>query len=482
MFGGRFVKKNALWLNKFIALKKVAFQRITYSTTPYFYATIQKKLNRVMKTIMKRLFLVCGASVMCVVTTSAQQLSQEDSNPVKMGWMQGFPPMDNMVVEAADGSFFNFPALRYTVCNMRQFVPTKVVKCATTDRYRFREAIDPGIEKIQFVPMFETEPVEWQAFLDKNYVDGVIILHKGKIVYEKYQGALKPDGTHSVMSVSKTFTGTLGAILVAEGVLDENKLVKEYVPELAQSAFGDATVRNLLDMTTALKYSEDYSDPNSDIWEYSAAGNLQKPEGYKGAMYYYQYLEKIKKSGEHGKKFAYKTVNTDALGWVISRATGKSIPDLLSEKIWVPMGANYDGYYQVDPRGIAFAGGGFNANLRDLAMFGEMVRRRGWFNGKQIMPEQVVDDILKNADNARFDQESYPNLKGWGYRDMWWVTNNPDKAFCARGVYGQTIYIDMAAEMVLVRLASMPVASNAANDPYSLPAYQAVADYLMEKY
>jgi CubicO group peptidase (beta-lactamase class C family) len=115
-------------------------------------------------------------------------------------------------------------------------------------------------------------------------------------------------------------------------------------------------------------------------------------------------------------------------------------------------------------------------------MFGEMVRRRGWFNGKQIMPAQVVDDILKNADNARFDQESYPNLKGWGYRDMWWVTNNADKAFCARGVYGQTIYIDMAAEMVLVRLASMPVASNAANDPYSLPAYQAVADYLMEKY
>ena len=141
-----------------------------------------------MKTIMKRLFLVCGASVMCVVTYG-QQLSQKESDPTVMGWMQGFPPMDNMVVEAADGSFFNFPALRYTVCNMRQFVPTKVVKCATTDRYRFREAIDPGIEKIQFVPMFETEPVEWQAFLDKNYVDGVIILHKGKIVYEKYQGA-----------------------------------------------------------------------------------------------------------------------------------------------------------------------------------------------------------------------------------------------------------------------------------------------------
>ena len=114
-------------------------------------------------------------------------------------------------------------------------------------------------------------------------------------------------------------------------------------------------------------------------------------------------------------------------------------------------------------------------------MFGEMIRNKGRFNGRQILPASIVDDIIENADNRTFDNESYPNLKGWGYRNMWWVTNNKNKAFCARGVYGQTIYIDPTAEMVIVRLASNSVASNAANDPYSLPAYQAIADYLMNK-
>ena len=145
------------------------------------------------------------------------------------------------------------------------------------------------------------------------------------------------------------------------------------------------------------------------------------------------------------------------------------------------MGAHYDGYYQVDASGVPFAGGGFNGNLRDYAMFGEMVRNKGVFNGKRIMHESVFDDIIINVESHKFDQEAYPNLKGWGYRNMWWVTNNKDYAFMARGVHGQAIYIDPIAEMVIVRLASHPEASNAVNDPYSLPAYQAIADYLKEK-
>lgn len=112
-------------------------------------------------------------------------------------------------------------------------------------------------------------------------------------------------------------------------------------------------------------------------------------------------------------------------------------------------------------------------------MFGEMVRCGGKFNGRRVLPESVVEDIMKNGDNGKFDEESYPNLRGWGYRNMWWVTNNAHGAFCARGVYGQVIYVDPVAEMVIVRLASNTVASDAANDPFSLPLYEAVAEYLM---
>ncbi|MCM1035504.1 MAG: beta-lactamase family protein [Paludibacter sp.] len=429
---------------------------------------------------MKR-YALLACLLTALLPVAAQTYNEQSSNPITMGWMQGFPPASNRILSASDGSFFLFPALRYTVCHMREFVPTKVVTAANERRYTLKCKYDKGINDICFIPLFAEKSVTLQQALDTIFTDGFIVLHKGKVVYERYSGGLTPDGTHSVMSVSKTMTGTLGAVLVAEGILDENERVDTYVPELAESAFGDATVRQLLDMTTALQYSEDYSDPNAEVWAFSASGTPCHPADDQGTDNYYAYLQTVRKNGEHGQRFAYKTINTDALGWVISRVTGKSIPDLLSERIWQPMGANHDGYYQVDSYGIAFAGGGFNANLRDLALFAEMIRREGKWNGKQIIPTSVVEDIMQNADNARFDEDTYPNLKGWGYRNMWWVTNNAHRAFCARGVYGQVIYVDPLAEMVIVRLASNTVASNAANDPFSLPLYEAIADYLMSK-
>lgn len=421
--------------------------------------------------------------IVSTLTTKGQTtLTASESDPIKMGWMQGFPPAQERVVSMADGSFFEFPALRYSVCNMRLFMPTREVKSAQVDRYQFKERIDNNIDNIKFTPLFEREEITWREALDKVYTDGIIILHKGVIVYEKYFGALTPDGTHAAMSCSKTLTGTLGAMLVAEGVLDENKTAGEYIPELKRCAFGDATIRELLDMTTNIRYSEDYSDPKAEVWQFSQAGNVFRPANYSGYRNFYEYIVTVKKGdGEHGEKFAYKTINTDVLAWVISRVTGKNIAELLSEKIWQPMGAHHDGYYQVDASGIPFAGGGFNGNLRDYALFGEMVRNGGYINGRKIMDKSILYDIVLGGDPAKFDSKSYPNLKGWSYRNMWWVTNNANRAFMARGVHGQAIYIDPAAQMVIVRLASHPKASNAVNDPYSLPAYQAIADYLIKK-
>lgn len=399
-----------------------------------------------------------------------------------MGWMKGFPPHKDSVLSAVDGSFFKFPALRYSVNHMRQFLPTNPVNAARENRYVFYSHIDSNIDTVSFTPWDSDESMTWQESLSKNYTDGIIILHKGKIVYEKYDGGLSQNGIHAVMSVSKTFTGTLGAMLVAEGVLDDKKQAQEYVSELQNSAFGDATVRQILDMTTALAYSEDYANPNAEVWKFSAAGNpFPKPAGYVGPNNYFEFLKTVKPDGEHGVAFGYKTVNSDAMGWIISRATGKSIPQLLSEKIWKPLGTHFDGYYQVDGDGIAFAGRGFSANLRDLAMFGEMIRNEGYFNNQQILPSSVVQDIQRGGSQEAFAKAGYESLKGWSYRNMWWITHNEHGAFAARGVHGQTIYVDPTAEMVIVRLASHPIAGNAANDPFSLPAYHAVANYLMNR-
>ena len=387
----------------------------------------------------------------------------------------------DLIKSVIDGSFFNFPQIRESVCDMRMFFPTKGVKPAEYNRYEFKTKSDDAIANI----MFETlngELISFEESLDLAKADGIIVLHKGKIVFERYYGFLEPDGTHAVMSVSKTLTGTLGAVLVAEGVLDEGKTASYYVPELQGSAFGNATIRELLDMTTALDYDENYNNPNSRIWEFSQAGTpYPKPEDYTGAKSYREFLQSVKQKGVHGKKFAYKTINTDALAWVITRVCDKSLADLISERFFKPMGAHVEGYYQLDATGTEFAGGGFNGALRDLAAFGEMIRNDGFFNGKQILPKGLMNDLLEKSNANKFDKESYPILKGWAYRNMWWITKNSDNAFCARGVHGQVIYINPKAEMVLVRLASHPEASNSVNDPFSLPAYQAVADYLKTK-
>ncbi|MEM8765261.1 MAG: serine hydrolase [Bacteroidota bacterium] len=432
---------------------------------------------------MKTDIVLSIALLLSFVIAAQEPLNAEQSDPNQLGWMLGFPPPNDKTISAIDGSFFRFPALRYSVCHMRQFMPTTEVKAAQNNPYAFEVALDKAIDSLTFIPWEAKEPITWEASLSQNYTDGMLILHKGKIVYEKYFGCLKPEGVHAAMSVSKTFTGTLGALLVEEGVLDEDKTGSDYVHELKNSAFGDATLRQILDMTTGLKYSEDYSDPKAEIWSFSTAGNpFPKPKGYMGPTNYYDYLATVAKEGKHGEVFGYKTINTDAMGWIISRATGKSIPALLSERIWQPLGTHEDGYFQVDGAGIAFAGGGFSANMRDMAMFGEMIRNKGAFNRQQILPMAVVEDIMKGGNQSQFDKSVYgDSLKGWSYRNMWWITHNSNGAFAARGVHGQTIYIDPVAEMVIVRFASHPEAKNSKIDPTSLPAYEAVAQYLMEK-
>lgn len=432
------------------------------------------------------LILVYTFFIFASMKVSAQNeqkfLSAKESEPKNFGWMQGFPPAKDKILNAADGSFFNFPAIRWSVVHMRQMLPTINVSRGLTAPDPLKYELDKNIDAIIFNPWGGEKSMTWEESLWKNYTDGMIILHKGKVVYERYFGALTENDVHAVMSLTKSFTGTLASILVAEGKLDETKLVPFYVPELKNSAYADATVRQVMDMTTALKYSEDYANPKADIWEFSAAGNpLSKPKDYKGPQGYYQYLETVKKEGRHGEAFGYKTVNADALGWIISKATGKSVNDLLSEKIWSKIGMEQDAYYQVDGLGTAFAGGGFNAGLRDMARFGELIRNMGNWRGKQIFPMAAVADIEKGGSKEAFEKSGHPELKGWSYRDMWWITENADGAFAARGVHGQTIYIDPKAEMVIVRLASHPIAANAANDAASLPAYQAVADYLMNK-
>ncbi|MBR1246639.1 serine hydrolase [Bradyrhizobium sp. AUGA SZCCT0169] len=416
---------------------------------------------------------------MSVATAAAQPTpTATETDPQSLGWMQGFPPPPDKTITFHNGSFRSFPELRWAWSNIRQLVPTVNVWRGAGPASVLSRA-DHDIGASASVTM-DGRPMTFERMLEETYADGIAVLHRGKLIYERYFGALKPHKPHISMSVTKSFTGTLAGILVAEGKIDPQAPVTDYVPELKSSAFGDARVREVMDMTTGLEYTEVYTDRNSGVFALRRANGMAPIEpGYEGATNIFDFLCTQRKQGEHGKAFAYKTVNTDVLAWIIRRASGMTLSDLLSERIWAPMGAEEDAHYHVDRIGTESGGGGLSTTLRDLARFGETIRNHGRFNGRQIVPSTVVEDIARGGDPEKFKPAGYTTLPGASYRNQWWVTHNAHGAYMARGVHGQGIYIDPKAEMVIARYASHPAAGNAANDPVTLPAYMALAKDLM---
>lgn len=440
-----------------------------------------------MLTVLQRSLLllpmVIAMSLTSITSFAADApLTAKESDPKTLGWMQGFPPLKDKLIAQPSSDFFSFPKLRWTVCHIRELMPTTEVSRGIGAPSKLDYDLDKNIDTITFTPTGGKSPMTWKQSLDANYTDGIMIMHHGKVVYERQNGCLNELGNHAAMSMTKSMTGLLAEILVTEGKLDDSALVGTIIPELKDSGFGDATVRQVMDMTTALDYSEDYADPDADIWKYSeAASPLPKPDDYTGPNGYFEYLQTVKKKGQHGAEFNYRTINSDALGWIISRTTGKAVDDLLSERIWQKIGAEQSAYMTVDAKGTPFAGGGISAGLHDMARIGSLMLNKGEINGQRLFPAAVVDNIEAGGNKNVFAKASYDQLKNGSYKSMWWLFNNPTPIYAARGVHGQTVYVDPAADMVIVRFASYPEASNGKIDPTSLPAYSAVANYLIKK-
>ena len=423
------------------------------------------------------------APLLTTVSAEAQQApaSPADTDPVKMGWMQGSPPPPEKRVQFRDGSSYQFPQTRWSFAHFPELMPTARISRGSGRVAVLPRALRTDLDAVAFTPLGRQDRMTWAQAIEAVYGDAVLVLHRGRIVYERYNGVMNPDQPHIAWSVTKSYFGTLMEMLIAEGKVDEQALVTRYIPELAGSGFGDATVRQVLDMTTGLAYSEDYTDPNADIAKFAlAVGASPAPAGYAGPRAAYDYLPTIPKKGAHGEGFTYRSVNTEVLGWIIAKVTGKRPQLMLSERIWTKLGAEHDAQITVDSIGTPFTAGGLNLTLRDMARFGEMMRLGGRFNGKQIVPAAVVAKITAGASKSDFAKAGYKSLTGWSYKSQWWISHNPHGAFNARGVHGQTIYIDPKAEMVIVRFASNPRAANANFDPISLPAYQAIAEKLMQ--
>jgi CubicO group peptidase (beta-lactamase class C family) len=367
--------------------------------------------------------------------------------------MRGFPPaLDRQVTIA---NMQEAPYSRWAFRNMRRLLPSAQVWRGTGPVTELPVApVDLG--DIAFEDK-EGRTLSVKQHLDEGYTDGFVVLHEGAIVAERYGDGVEAHEPHLLMSVTKSFAGSLAGILVERGLMSPDDLVTDIVPEVKGSAYDGARLRHVLDMTVGMDFNEDYEDPESDVGLLDVAAGWRPyregaPDGLRA------YIATMRPAGEHGTTFHYVSTNTDLLGWILERVAGTDFASLLSAEIWQPMGAEFDAYITLDRYGAPQTDGGLCVTTRDLARFGLMHQRGGVLNGRRIVPESWIRDFRENGDAAAWDRGNFAEMMpGCHYRSKWYTDLKDDHhPFMGIGVHGQMVFIDPAASVVVARHSSHP--------------------------
>lgn len=365
--------------------------------------------------------------------------------------MDDFPPAPERLVTLANWRKAPFSAWGFR--NVRRLVPTAEIAASGHP-----------------VPLeLDLQPIAAVAFdghdgrattvgdaLPATSTDAFIVLRRGRIAKEWYGPGMDATTHHIVFSVSKSICGALAGIVAERGLLDAEAPVTRYVPELAGSVYASCTVRHLLDMSVGIRFDEDYDDPNGDVARYrNAVGWDPIPPGQK-ASDLRSFLKLQSSDGQpHGSLFHYVSTNTDVLGWVIERACRRPYAEVLGEYLWRPLGAERGGYITVDVQQAMRAAGGVCVTPRDLARFGEMMRRRGIADGRQVVPGWWIDDINTAGDAEAWARSDFADIfAGASYRSQWYRIDRARGVLAAFGIHGQWIYIHPDAELVIIRMAS----------------------------
>jgi CubicO group peptidase (beta-lactamase class C family) len=304
------------------------------------------------------------------------------------------------------------------------------------------------------------------GLLERGHADGFLVLHRGRIVAEQYFNGMTRDTPHLLQSISKSFTGSLAGALAGGGLLTPDRRLTECVGELADSSFEGATVRHLLDMSAGTRFSEDYDDPHADVNQYEAAvGWRPEPHG-DGHGDLLDYILGLPNARAHGEAFEYRSILTDLLGIVIERLAGAPFADVLSDRIWAQLGAERDAEITVDRSGNALADGGLSVTLRDLGRFGQMILQGGCVEGRQLVPVAWINDtryadeawrqtFLASEESQRLCESTAPSCFPRGhYRNQWWVIDPDLGVLLASGIFGQSLYINLFASVVVAVVSS----------------------------
>ncbi|SHM32185.1 hypothetical protein SAMN05443432_106147 [Roseovarius litoreus] len=280
-------------------------------------------------------------------------------------------------------------------------------------------------------------PQGTQAWIEARAVTSLMVLHEGRVVHESYHLGTGPEDRRISWSLSKSYLSALFGLLVEDGTIASLDVpVTRYDPRLIGGAYDGVTIRQVLQMTSGVEFDEDYLDYHSDINRMGrvlALGGTM--DGFAAGL--------MARAAQPGELWEYVSIDTHVLGMVVRGATGRDIPDLLTERILAPLGLEDAPYYLSDGEGVAFVLGGLNMRTRDHARFGLMYEQMGVYEGRQVVPADWV------RLSTRASAPTQPGKIGYGYQ--WWIpVGAPDGVFMARGIYGQYIYIDQDRDAVIV--------------------------------
>ena len=291
------------------------------------------------------------------------------------------------------------------------------------------------------------------AFLARSHADALTVMKAGTFVADWCAPTMDFGNRHIAFSISKSIVAVVAGALQEEGLLDPQAPVTDYVAEAKGSAYGDATVQHVLDMAVSIDIDEAYLDPQSPFARYRKAMLWNPGGGDEGLREFLCTLQRL--PGAHGEIFRYRSPNTDMLGIILERASGRRMPDLLRDKVFALLGARGAVAITVDREGTSRASAGISLTPRDLARFGEMVRQGGVAGGKRLVSEAWVSDTIGGGNKEAWDRSDFVTLFPKGrYRNKWYQTG--EGAYCGIGIHGQWLYIDPATETVIVRMSSQP--------------------------
>jgi len=388
-------------------------------------------------------FILSTTALCCLITSAVSAEVADQRPPGLTGETWQFGPLN-----------------RWAYTHIREILPTKEIPNDID-----RVIPIPGIEKAasDLRVRIDGDSLQLSEAMKRQYVDGILVIRDGRAIVEVYDGTLTAERTHLLWSVSKTVTGLTAASVAADGLIDLEKTVGYYVPELADSGWGGDRLRDMLDMRDSSDWTEDYDAPDSTVRRQDCADGLLTGEmcADTEVIGNYAFLPAVGHDPARKGVFEYKSGTTDVMAWVLEAATGQRFADLVSARVWKPIGAERSAGITVDVSGFTLASGGMFTTLRDIGRVGLLMVNRGKVGERQVIPAAWMDDIFEQPGDPDWTRVQLSDSEPY-YRSFVWGSGDGRGTVSARGVHGQYIYVSPSSNIVIAMFSSWPNADGGA--------------------